>query len=85
LARIPGAGVAFSHHVVALRQDDDGVEVEAETPAGPRRFRGSYGRGTYIAQASVKYKSYRINNRGAHVFSVAAVTEFTTTPRIQIH
>jgi 3-(3-hydroxy-phenyl)propionate hydroxylase len=64
LARIPGAGVAFSHDVVALRQDDDGVEVEAETPAGPRRFRGSYviaadgGRSTVRRQSGIAFDGY---------------------------
>src|SRR6185369_97560 len=40
LARIPGAGVAFSNEVADVRQDEAGIEVAASTPSGPRLLRG---------------------------------------------
>lgn len=64
LARIPGAGVAFDHDVTAVRQDDDGVEVTADTPQGPRRYRGRYviaadgGRSTVRRQIGVAFAGY---------------------------
>ena len=64
LARIPGAGVMFDRDVTAIRQDGDGVEVVAETKAGPRRYRGRYviaadgGRSTARRQIGIAFEGY---------------------------
>jgi len=64
LARIPGAGVAFSHEVADVRQDESGVEVAASTPSGPRLLRGRYaiaadgGRSTVRRQIGIAFDGY---------------------------
>lgn len=42
LAKIPGVELRFSHHCTGLRQNEDGVELDVETPAGEVRLAADY-------------------------------------------
>ncbi len=42
LAKIPGTELHFSHNVLGVSQDDDGVTAEVETPSGRRTVHGRF-------------------------------------------
>src|SRR6516165_10030860 len=42
LRQLPGADIRFGHAVTAVRQDDDGVTVTANTASGPVEIAGRY-------------------------------------------
>ena len=57
LEKIPNATVLFSHGVVDVSQDADGVNVAVETPDGNKTFRGCYVIGAEGANSQVRQKS----------------------------
>lgn len=50
----PLAEVCFSHKVAGISQDEDGVEITAETPDGARTFEGAYLIGADGGRSSVR-------------------------------
>jgi 3-(3-hydroxy-phenyl)propionate hydroxylase len=57
LRKIPNAKVLFSHGVVDVSQDGDGVTVAVESPEGRKSLRGSYVIGAEGANSQVRQKS----------------------------
>lgn len=54
LAEIPGTELHFSHAVTGLTQDDDGVTVTADTPDGPKTFKGAFALATDGGRSTVR-------------------------------
>ena len=57
LAKFPNAQVLFSHDVVDVHQDADGVNVIVEAPDGQKTIRGAYVFGADGANSQVRQKS----------------------------
>jgi 3-(3-hydroxy-phenyl)propionate hydroxylase len=57
LQQMPNAQVLFSHGVVDVSQDADGVNVDVETPDGRKTLRGSYVFGADGANSQIRQKS----------------------------
>ncbi len=57
LHKIPNAKVLFSHDVVDVSQDADGVNVTVDSPEGRKTIRGSYVVGAEGANSFVRQKS----------------------------
>ena len=54
LRKLPGADIRFGHAVTAVRQDDDGVTVIANTASGPVEIAGRYVIGADGARSAVR-------------------------------
>jgi 3-(3-hydroxy-phenyl)propionate hydroxylase len=54
LRKLPGADIRFGHAVTAVRQDDDGVTVIANTASGPVDIAGRYVVGADGAHSAVR-------------------------------
>jgi 3-(3-hydroxy-phenyl)propionate hydroxylase len=54
LRALPGSDVRFDHQVTAVRQDDDGVTVTAQTASGPVEVSGRYLLGADGAHSAVR-------------------------------
>jgi 3-(3-hydroxy-phenyl)propionate hydroxylase len=54
LRKLPGADIRFGHEVTAVRQDDDGVSVIANTASGPVDIAGRYVVGADGAHSAVR-------------------------------